>query len=62
MTFAGACARCKATINAEVTFSSTGDADVKPAPVIGSYCECGDEKGGGLNGPQAVPLTLREAV
>jgi hypothetical protein len=61
--FVGTCARCKAQIEAEVSFSSTGDADVKPAPVIGSYCICGDkEQHGGLNGPQAVPLTLREAV
>lgn len=59
-TFSSACARCKATITATITFQSTGEHTVLPAPVIGCYCECGDRKeAGGLNGTQAVPLTLR---
>lgn len=63
MTFAGVCARCKATITADVTMESTGEAAVSPPPVMGSYCDCGERKSpGGLDGAQAVPLTLREVV
>lgn len=51
--FTGHCARCHATITATLTFGP--DSSVKPPPVIGSYHQCGER-------PQAVPLTLREAV
>jgi hypothetical protein len=65
-TFSGQCARCKRTITGTLEFDAEGGKGpmsgqpVVPPPVIGSYCECGDEKlPGGLNGAQAVPLTLR---
>ena len=60
--FAGHCSRCRATITATLEFKSTGAHDVTPPPVIGSYCACGSrELPGGVNGAQAVPLTLRGA-
>lgn len=59
-TFGGQCSRCRAMITATVTFSSSGAHELAPPPVIGSYCGCGTAKQpGGLNGAQAVPLTLR---
>ena len=61
--FIGSCARCKAKIVAEVQFETDGQHEVKPPPIIGSYCDCGlRHEPGGMNGAQAVPLTLREAV
>lgn len=61
--FSGHCARCKAIVTAKVAFESTGAHGISPPPLIGSYCECGARPmPGGLNGAQAVPLTLREAV
>jgi hypothetical protein len=56
VTYAGACARCKATVTAHVHLESTGAA-VSPPPVIGSYHECGDEDAPGGLSAQAVPLT-----
>jgi hypothetical protein len=61
--FTGHCSRCHAVVTAEVEFASSGAADVAPPPVIGSYCNCGEQPmPGGRDGAQAVPLTLREAV
>jgi hypothetical protein len=61
--FTGACSRCKAVITARLEFETSGAHKVSPPPIIGSYCVCGArEIPGGLDGAQAVPLTLREAV
>lgn len=56
--FAGHCSRCRSTVTATVEFESDGEAEVQPAPIIGSYCDCGEDG----NAPQAVPLTLMVAV
>lgn len=56
--FTGHCSRCRATVTATLELGSDDEADVLPAPVIGSYHDCGKDG----NPAQAVPLTLTVAV